>query len=551
MLLPLISFAQDIIEPTINFIPNSSNVDINNDEEIKFDASTNAKRPDIFLEGIKNIDFKAIRTKDNIVTDSKTFLSIDMLAEYTFKPDRPGNYRILFKVEMKSGYIYDDSILMITIKPPTIIFIPDNYFVNISNNEAIKFDVFTNARHPDIFLEGIKNIDFKAIRTKDEILIDSKTFTSLDMLTEYTFKPDRPGSYRIFFKAEMKSGYIYDDSIFIKAVNIPVETLPPIVQKFADSFEVEIPLPDIVYKALDLAFVMDKSGSMANEISATKLASKNIFAKLKELTDDVKASVITFSDYSLEQNSNIYDTGNYRLIIPPTSNPANFENIPTVTTGSSEFQFFALYKTAKNNDLWREGSVKLLVLMTDETDSVYCSSANNCATCDFDKEVIWKGIGRLNVKEINTYLSENDFSATVLYNEIDGDACYGNSMRAFLGNKFAGTYHIPDDARATQQIVNNLYNSLVELIKSAVIFLEPLDDERQIINKIEPVKPQQCIDVTHQGFNYECAKGKGNKVRFKITTNKKELNVKRYNFLLVIKTDKGSLVAVQPVSLTF
>jgi len=435
---------------------------------------------------------------------------------------------------------------------PSIEFAPSNFIVDISKNENIKINVTINAKRPDILIGGVKQVEYKVLRTGDQVLVERGTLKSLEALKEYVFTPDRPGGYRIFLKAEMKSGFIFDENILIKAVDIPgVETLATIILHSTDPFDLEIPLPDILYKALDLVFVIDNSGSMANEIKATKAASKEIFVKLKNLTGDVKASVVTFSKYHLNKGSNVYGSGNYNLIIPPTSNPDDFENMPVQTSGGDEFQFFALYKTSKNKELWREGSVKLLVLMTDEADNVYCSRGKKCSSCNFGKQVNWSGEGKKSVKELNKYLSENDYSATVLYNEIDGAECYGNIMKEYLRDKFAGIYKIPDSPNAAGEIVKNLYASLNELVKSAVISLEPMDDEKKLVAKIEPLKPQQCIDERHTGFKYKCAQEKGRVVKFKVTFNKRRLNIKRYNFLLIVKTDKGSLVAVKPVSITF
>lgn len=437
------------------------------------------------------------------------------------------------------------------IPEPSVEFMPYDYIVNINENEKAKFKLFTTVQHPDtdMFLNGIKNINIKVIRTKDKTKLEDRTFININQFMEYSYKPEEVGRYLIDLKVEMGSGIIYEDDVSILAVEIPGVTEYPIYKwefKPSGSFEIEIPIPDVVYKALDLAFVIDNSISMKNEISATKSASKYIFSKLKELTGDVKGSVITFSDYN--RINGVYNKGNYNLIIPPTSNPDEFKNISTGTTGGNEFQFFALYRTAQYKELWREGAVKLLVLMTDEHDNVYCNKRD----CDFKKEIEWLEENQkinLSVENIISFLSRNDFSATILYNGIDGDAYYGNIMRSLLKNKFGGIYRIPNNPHATEEIVNNLYNSLYKLIRNAVIFITPLGDEKNMIKKIEPVMPQQCIDETHKGFKYECAKKKGDKVKYKITMDNKRLYTKRYNFLLTIMTDKGSLVAVQPVSL--
>lgn len=435
---------------------------------------------------------------------------------------------------------------------PIINYRPNSYIINIDEENDLKFDLNTNVVNSKELFSGVEGIIMEVYYNDSSIPIDNYKFESVNDLRQFMYRPKQIGNYRFSFTTIMKSEYIYDETIPIKVIPIGgVPTLTPVDIKYNGPFIVDVPIPDNVYKGLDIAFIVDNSGSMGNEIYSTKIASSNIFSMFKDQVADVKASVITFADFKYNQSTYTYEPDDYTVVISPTSFPEKFDYIPTITTGGKEYQFYALYKTAKNRQLWRDGSLKLMILMTDEPDNVYCHEGDDCINCDYNKKVLWGGNEQLSISDINNYLRNNDYTIAVLYNEINGRICYGSIMKKNMGHKYSGEYHIPNDSNSSQQIVRALNSSFQNIVNSTVIDLVPLFDENNIIEKIEPLAPQKCIDKIRKGFRYKCAKESGYTVKYRIRVNENNVVMDKYNFLLAVKTDKGSLVAVKPVTIKF
>ena len=456
---------------------------------------------------------------------------------------------IIFIVIIAPLYIYARDIT-----EPEINYMPSSYIINIDSRQGVKFNVLTNSTRPKVLLNAISEISVTIYESKSDIPIKIDNLNSINELNQYIFYPETIGEYRIDIGTRMRSDYLYTESVKIKAVEIEgVEVLTPeTIPIENDTFEIEIPVPDIIYKGLDVAFVLDNSASMSNEMQATKNAAKSIFKMLHaSVASDVKASVVTFSNYKYNEYDKTFDIGNYSLEILPTENPEDFKYIPTITSGGDEFQFMSLYETAKNKQLWRDDSVKLLILMTDEPDNVYCYKNNGETICEYERKYKWRGYGNLSVNDINKYLSGNDYSVTVLCNEIDGDYFYGNVMGRIIKDNYAGVYTISDNPEAVNDIVNGIYKSMDKLIKKTVIYLNPLYDERNLVKSIEPISPIKCVDDKKRGFKYNCAKTGEGRVKYRIILDDTSVNIRRYNFLLSVKTDKGSLVAIKPISLVF
>ncbi len=432
---------------------------------------------------------------------------------------------------------------------------PERVGLRSKNRDRVRFKLETNARKRNRFLNAIEWIRLRVIDTEKGEMISEETFTGKDEFENHTFTPLKTGIFWLKFRAKMKSGYVYDYTKRITAINGP--TVPAHCNNRPGcTFNVDMAYPDNLYKAIDIAFVIDRSGSMVEEIQSTRSAAVDIFNELRMITggdiDNVKASVATFTRYDqLPGDIDIYGSNRYSLQVSPTTDPSNLTNMQISTGGGGEFQFYALYKTAMNQSLWRHDAVKFLVLMTDEHDNVYCGE-DKAASCDYQREVQWQGHDTsLSVEDILKELADKNFSTTVLYNQVDGEAKYGTIMREVMKNKFAGTYRIPTNQNSSTQVTESIYSSIDALIKGSSIHINIAGDDLNLISSITPLEPSACIDSRNKdSFQYQCLRNIKKPLRYRITFSEIPINLNKYTFMILMRSDKGSLVAAKLIEAT-
>ncbi|MCK4895214.1 MAG: VWA domain-containing protein, partial [Candidatus Heimdallarchaeota archaeon] len=194
----------------------------------------------------------------------------------------------------------------------------------------------------------------------------------------------------------------------------------------------------VVSKPLDLAIILDQSGSMGDEISVLTDDLVGVINQISDEVNDLQIGLILFGGSS----SNPYNDDS--LVTPLTEDISTIVDVlsSTVAGGGHEPWGDALW-VAQNRLNWREGAVKLIVLITDEP----CDGGNVIGyggTDDYDGELLYELFASLESQGfiLCTVAASGADALTLRQLEIAAETTAGTFI--ILGGDGPQTSDIPD-----------------------------------------------------------------------------------------------------------
>lgn len=365
---------------------------------------------------------------------------------------------------------------------------------------------------------------------------------STEDVKTWSWMPTRPGNYRIRFSALTRGDYPIVATTEVDVAEPGNGFSTPIDVEFVPGaeFEVRIPVPDIPYPKLDFRIVQDISGSMSDEIADVQASNQAIFRHLSEFSSAPMVSVMTFSDVR-ENVTRQLEPVNFTMALQPTNDPNSLANLRVATGGGNEATYFAL-RYAADLGLFREDSLKFLLLVTDEADNIYADNP------DLQRE--WHPQGTLSPRSILTDLQNRGFCVGVVFSGMSNEQvaiAYGNLMNEILGTRFAGVLPLSSSSTDTAQRVARRIRDALEKLAGQTIFTLELDraENAKWIQSITPSQPASCVDSN--GFQMGRLREAGaHELVFKVRLTKSAPQTPQ-RFFLLGTSDKGTRNHTVPV----
>ncbi len=194
----------------------------------------------------------------------------------------------------------------------------------------------------------------------------------------------------------------------------------------------------VVSKPLDLAIILDQSGSMGDEIDVLTDDLVGVINQISDEVQDLQTGLILFGGSS----SNPYNDDS--LVTPLTEDISTIVDVLSNTNagGGHEPWGDALW-VAQNRLNWREGAVKLIVLITDEP----CDGGNVIGyggTDDYDGELLYELFASLESQGfiLCTVAASGADTLTLRQLEIAAETTFGTFI--VLGGDGPQTSDLPD-----------------------------------------------------------------------------------------------------------
>lgn len=324
-----------------------------------------------------------------------------------------------------------------------------------------------------------------ALNTFQEIPLDV-------LLNRQTLPLASPGIHR--FRVATPSG-ISEASVRVEVLNDGIPTQPTLERPMAPGlpFTVTVPVPKLPFKAVEIGFLVDKSASMANEISAMRAAAAEIYAATREVALDVKAQVFTYAGKTRE-------TAGFGHPIGLTSNPRAIAELNLEADGPGNEAPFASLLLAARSPGWNNESAKILLLLTDDIDHFYASrNRSRIVSMHYNRPVSWS-FGPLSAVDIMKELASRDFMVGALISpdqvtELTEE--YQAVLSTGLGSNSLGAYKL----ESKQALVDQFRLAVKKLVlQKATLRMRERAGEGLFLDRIRPLQPDACIQ--DGGFSY-------------------------------------------------
>ena len=194
----------------------------------------------------------------------------------------------------------------------------------------------------------------------------------------------------------------------------------------------------VVSDSLDLAIVLDQSGSMGDEIDALTTDLGNVITEISDQVSDIRIGLILFGGIS----ANPYEHD--KLIYNLTSDVDSIVTVLSDTPASGGYEPWgdALW-VAQNRLEWREDAVKLMVLITDEP----CDSGiiiGDGTTVDYDGPLLYDLFENLEAEGFILCTVAALGSATLVIKQLQSGATITGGTYIQLGGEGPQTSDLPD-----------------------------------------------------------------------------------------------------------
>lgn len=258
-------------------------------------------------------------------------------------------------------------------------------------------------------------------------------------------------------------------------------------------FRITAPVPILPYRSVELGFVVDVTGSMADEIRSVQVAMVDIFSATQMLAPTVRAAIFS---YSGKNNGPHENSLGFALRASMTTNAADLAGLRLPADGPGPEAPFASLHLAARSPVWSADSAKILLLLTDDIDHFYMSKTSRrpLATVNgtrYDEKRNWNH-GNVSANEILADLKAKGFAVAGLISEDQVSGLTDEYARVFqqLGANAIGAYKLEAANLLTQQIGEAVKRMITQ---KATITLRERNLGPGVLTSIRPVEPASCI----------------------------------------------------------
>jgi len=251
---------------------------------------------------------------------------------------------------------------------------------------------------------------------------------------------------------------------------------------------VDVTLPEDGVGALDVVFLIDRSGSYADDINTLQSQATEIVTSLTETDIDIQFGVASFSDFpispfglSTDEAFTVLQT--LTADTTATVNAINLLDQPLQNGNDSpESQYEALFQVASNALNFRDGALPIIVLATDADFH------------DSDVEPDYPGAGRT---ETLAALTENNIAVFGL--QSGGSFAAGTRLTELADETGGAVFNLDS---ASSEIASAISNAVDEALQEADIRLDILGGDDWVSN-ITPAVHEDVAAGTTVSFDVE------------------------------------------------